>query len=953
MRRYVLAFTFLVLATTALAQNGQIVGTIKDDTGGVLPGATVTALNTETGLSRSSVTDASGSYRIPALPPGTYSLSAVLNGFAKETRPALTLTIELTATLNFTLRPQALSESVDVVGESPIVDVTQSTVSTSVTNQQIQDLPVASRRWIDLAMLTPGTSQDNIRGFFYRGNVNVGGGAREYSNAFVVDGVNNTWAQMGEPRQNFAMDSIREFRVSTSNYKAEFGLATGGMVSVASKSGTNEYHGSVFSFFRDKSLTEKTVFEVAKPPFKRMQYGGSFGGPLIKDRTHFFLTYEGTKEDQFLTTNAGAAWPQYNKTHKSAQDRWTYLARIDHQLKEGQMLFARWAAEDEYRPIITTGGRTDPTASFDFAVPRSSAVLGHTWVVNQRSINDFRAQYAFAKYKVAPPFSNGDWEPGDFGQDRLSLCTPVFTYPSITLGGCGNSQMGPEKRFQLRNDFSYQAPDWNGQHQLKMGADYSNVSFRFDNMGSPLGSWTFPRDVPYNAADRSTYPTQYTNSLPTYGEIPIHVLGVYLQDDWTPRAGLTFNIGLRYDRQFGSYNENLQGLLGRIQGTLGRDGSFPIPVPFNANTSGRGDKNNFGPRVGFAWDPGNDGKTNVHGAYGKFYDNIRTLLNGAEMTWPQAKTIVISNPTFPDPLGGRSRDQFVSTAPPNITVNDNGFESPYAHQFNLGVSRSVTKEIGISIDGTLALRYADRETVDINLPDRTTRVRPYPQFARVTLAQSSFDNTYKALLFKFEKRMSNRWQALVSYTLSEAKDEGFSSADGTRYGFQKIERFGAADRRHRLVVSGIVQGPWGVQLSTIADFRSSLPFSPTTTLDLNTDGYTGDLPAGVSLGSGCRNLDLAAVNSFRASRSLAAVNSVPCPGFVNIDARLTKRFSVRAADRPHNFEIIAQMFNIANRANYNIPVNGLTAAGFGTLTSLLPNINAPSRQIELALRYTF
>ena len=131
-----------------------------------------------------------------------------------------------------------------MTGDAPIVDTTASTVSTSVTNEQIQDLPVASRRWIDLAMLTPGMSQDNIRGFFYRGNVNIGAGTREYSNGFVVDGVNNTWAQMGEPRQNFAMDSIREFKVSTSNYKAEYGLATGGLLTVVTKSGTNELHGS-------------------------------------------------------------------------------------------------------------------------------------------------------------------------------------------------------------------------------------------------------------------------------------------------------------------------------------------------------------------------------------------------------------------------------------------------------------------------------------------------------------------------------------------------------------------------------------------------------------------------------------------------------------------------------------------------------------------------------------
>ncbi|PYR52263.1 MAG: hypothetical protein DMF95_06775 [Acidobacteria bacterium] len=246
------AFVFwLALAPSAFAQNAQITGIVKDSSGGIIPGATVTARNVENGFTRVGVTDSAGEYRLPSLPPGRYSVATELVGFSTETRPDIVLIIDQTAIINFALKPAALSETITVTGESPIVDVTRSDVATSVSTQQIQDLPVASRRWIDLAMLTPGTSQDNIRGFFYRGNVNLGAGTREYSNGFVVDGVNNTWAEMGEPRQNFAMDAIQEFKVSTSTYKAEYGLATGGVLSVVTKSGTNQLHGSGLLFFRD------------------------------------------------------------------------------------------------------------------------------------------------------------------------------------------------------------------------------------------------------------------------------------------------------------------------------------------------------------------------------------------------------------------------------------------------------------------------------------------------------------------------------------------------------------------------------------------------------------------------------------------------------------------------------------------------------------------------------
>jgi len=222
----------LAWGSTAFAQNAQIRGVVKDATGGVVPGASVTGKNADSGFTRLAVTEANGEYRLPSLPPGRYVLTVELPGFSTETRPDLVLVIDQTAIINFTLKPATVAETVTVTGESPIVDTTRSDVSTAVSTQQIQDLPVASRRWIDLAMLTPGTSQDNIRGQFYRGNVNVGAGGREYSNAFTVDGVNNTWAEMGEPRQNFAMDAIQEFKVSTSTYKAEYGLATGGLVTV-------------------------------------------------------------------------------------------------------------------------------------------------------------------------------------------------------------------------------------------------------------------------------------------------------------------------------------------------------------------------------------------------------------------------------------------------------------------------------------------------------------------------------------------------------------------------------------------------------------------------------------------------------------------------------------------------------------------------------------------------
>src|SRR5436305_8998511 len=186
MRQWVIGVLALVgsfAAAPVFAQNAQIAGTVKDQSGAVIPGATITARNVETGLTRVGVSDGSGEYRLVSLPPGRYSVATELSGFSTETRPDIILIIDQTAIISFALKPANLSETITVTGASPIVDTTRSDVSTSVSTQQIQDLPVASRRWIDLAMLTPGTSQDNVRGQFYRGNVNVGAGGREYSTA--------------------------------------------------------------------------------------------------------------------------------------------------------------------------------------------------------------------------------------------------------------------------------------------------------------------------------------------------------------------------------------------------------------------------------------------------------------------------------------------------------------------------------------------------------------------------------------------------------------------------------------------------------------------------------------------------------------------------------------------------------------------------------------------------
>src|SRR5882672_4823673 len=302
----VLLFAFACgLAMPALAQttNGVIAGEVKDAQGGVLPGVTVTSRNVDTGASRTIVTEADGRFRLAGLIPGRYELKAELQGFGAVAIPDVTVTVGSETTRNLTMQVQGLQESVTVTGESPIVEVSRTEVSGVVTQEQMQMLPLATRQPMDLALLMPGTSQDAIRA--RKSNSNIGAGAFTNGSALLVDGVWNKEGNTGEPRMDFPQSAIQEFKVFLSQSPAQYGWTAGGAVSMATKSGGNQFHGEAFEFYRAKALNAQDPFALAagqpKPAFSRHQYGGAIGGPIIKDKVHFFEAAEGLQNNLYDT----------------------------------------------------------------------------------------------------------------------------------------------------------------------------------------------------------------------------------------------------------------------------------------------------------------------------------------------------------------------------------------------------------------------------------------------------------------------------------------------------------------------------------------------------------------------------------------------------------------------------------------------------------------------------
>lgn len=931
----------------AAQDTGVIEGTVTDVQGAVLPGATVTLKNTETGVSRDMVTDAEGKYRFPALGPGTYSLTTGLQGFANSEIRDITLTIGLDAKYDVQLKVQSLAETVTVTGEAPVVDTTKSQVEGVVTQQQIQTLPINTRQYLNLALLMPGTSQDAVRVFY--NNVNIGAGGSFYSNGFVADGVTNTWTEQGEPRQNFPQDSIREFKVNTMQYKAEYGLATGGLVTVVSKSGTNEFHGNAFEYFRDKSMNALQQFQKTKPDYRRNQFGASLGGPIKQNRTHFFGAVERTQEDNFFTVNTGRPDLYGAVEGTFPQPRHVTLTSVrgDHTINNAQSLFVRYAQEDEFTKCAasTCGGRNAANAGYDMKIPRRSVVAAYTSLLSDHALNDFRFQYAFAAYEIAPPGELIWTKLGQYPAERIGpqRIAQRLQFPSLTWGG-NYEALGPEKRFQFKDAFTYHTTGWGGSHDWKVGADFSHVPFADDSQVDLNGTYQFGTDQFFDPNDPASIanlknPILFTMTFPAnYVSMPSQYFGAFVQDDWRPADKLTINAGLRYDLQIGAFNADVS------------PNDFLIPIPL-IDPGVRGDRNNFGPRAGFAYDFRGNGATVVRGGYGVYYDNIRLLQNQYEKLNMKRYSVRITNPSYPDPFQGRDPLTFVSTAPANIQLLDNHFKNPKSQQSNIGFTQQILTDLAIHVDGVYSRVTGDRKVVNVNLADPAVSQnpsvgqRPYPEFNRIDVDEPISKSSYRALYVRLDKRLSHRYQYLVSYSLVKGLDNNPSG----RF-VDLVNRdldWGPAnfERRHSLVASGSVMVPFDVQVGAVWNVRSSLPFSATAGRDLNQDTFVSDFVPGTSRNQGNRDLDLTLVNQWRAAAGLTPITSIDSTRFSSFDLRGSK--SVRlSGDR--RAEIIAQVFNVFNTVNLSgIGTNAL-ASTFGVASRA-----GTGRQAEVAVRFVW
>jgi hypothetical protein len=967
--RRLFGLVFVVLLSTAgiaAAQgtNAALTGTVTDDQGGVLPGVTVTVRNVDTGVVRTVVTEADGQYRVPALLPGRYDVSAELAGFTTTSANGIQLATNAEVRQNLRLGVATLQESVTVTAEAPVVEVSKTEVAAVITQDQIDMLPVTNRALVTLSLLLPGTSQDGTRP--RRNNAQVGAGTLQFTTLALADGTLNMSTKAGEPRQDFPQAAVREVRVITSSAPAEFGGRAGGVVSVVTRGGTNAISGEAYEYFRNNSMQRMDPLTAADlkarglPEFEtsRHQFGGAVGGPIIRDRMHFFVAAEQTSEDEPYRIQTGRSdfYGKYEGVFPDTRRDRLFFVRGDGQLSGAQNAFVRWAYQGNWNPCEGCGG--SGYGGSDTYIPRSALVAGHTWVLGTKFLNEFRFQWGGQSQYQGPtgvPLWKDyqDFGPGRFEHLRQQFTFPSFSYSPDTSFFVHHAPVKPE----FRNDFSMST----SSHNFKLGGAYQNLHLMEDAQGNQLGTWQFATDQFFDADNPSVLANlrgpvnQFTASFPPLvRDQPHDYWQVYLQDDWRIRSNITLNLGLRYEIETKIWGED------RDNATF-----YPRPLPF-VDFASRGDTNNFSPRLGVAWDVRDDGQSVLRLSAGRQYNVIMNGVPQGELGAMLQNSITIRNPTYPDPYGGRSPASFVSTAPPNITIMsdfaadnpypDTAWESPYSDMFTVGASQELGADMAIHVDGVYIKSDKFNAGNQINEARTPGGPVPYPQWGRINQIQAVGWQDYRALLARLQKRLSSNYQYTVSYTLGRVVDNSFSGTStgniNNVYKPELDEGYGLADRRHSVVASGALVLPWQITAGGVWTYRTDRPFTASAGVDLD-GNRNNDYVPGTKKGDGNRmKMDefLGFVNAFRASRNLAAIpeSQIQSDKYQRFDIRVSKAIQLGVG----RVELIGQLFN----AFGNINRGGI---GVGRQTNALSNAFGqilgiqPRQEGELAIRLTW
>ena len=951
----------LAVVEPAVAQVrlAEVAGTVTDDSGGVLPGATVTALHVATGQTRTTTTAEGGAYVLTALTVGEYEIRAELQGFAPVRVTGYKLGIGDSARLDLKLGVASVAETVVVQGEAPLVDPTKSDLTGRIDQVQIKDLPVNGRNWMNFATLAPGVKSDGT-GQNEGGNVPTSGLGTDRMSKVSLDGGNVQNLSTQSIDLEVSKEIIGEFEVITNRFDAVMGHAGTTITNAITKGGTDRYSGSAFMYFRDDSLNAEDFFTGRVEPYQNRQFGGTVGGPIVRGRTHFFGSYERQQEPKTLSANTGFA--VFDEPVASDVKTNLYFGRVDHGITPNHQLSVKYNRYQSKQPNSDVGGAVSISnaISLDYRTDRVNVGLNSVFgarLVNQFSFTYLNSYRQFNRFSGPPvPELNG----------QASLDDNQHTFPSVNIGGRTN--VGNEKPYlaYFRDDVSYFF-EKAGHHNVKVGGEYNHQYIDGIFASNQNGTFFYDQDPPNLATccaggdqgqwDESQFPipTRYTQGIGDYVyRAPNRIVSTYVQDDWTLSPRLTLNLGLRYDVEFGSLPTEDSGL---------------VSAPFD------NDLDNIQPRVGFAYDLVGNGRTILRGGGGLYVDQVYLNLTFNQTRTNSGALLAVTtfntnnDPAFArNPLGGRTFDDFrTATGAINVTKFAAGAEQPEVWTGAIGVAHQATQVLSVSADYVYQRSDTMLKSLDSNLiccrsdgypipirngtfPELGGAVigggRPDPRFNTITTYTFNGRSRYDGLQVAVNKRMSRNYQFGLTYLLSKNKDSGASANNP----FNLDDEYGrsALDQRHRLVGNWVARLPWDVNFSGIAFIASGRAIGATTGgIDINGDGVaTADRPiCGIDarFNPGCTFLGVAAGE--RISR-----NPLTSDAVARFDIRLAKIVRVKAIRLEPSFEV----FNLFNRRNYapNAYNTNLTNARFGQ-PGRSPSLPYLPRQIQLAMRMDF
>ncbi|MEX2271486.1 MAG: carboxypeptidase regulatory-like domain-containing protein [Vicinamibacterales bacterium] len=984
MTRLVSVALMLALSSAiAAAQQGttEIRGRVLDAQGTAVPGVAVVVRNQDTGMFRETVSGADGTYFIGGIVPGRYELAAELQGFSRFQRRDVVLEIGKTATIDIPLAVGNMTDEVTVTAESPVIDVTSKEVGGNISARELIDLPSINRNFVGFVGLLPGIIPSISTESFGSDSVTVNG-QDPRNNNYLLDGGNNNDDVIGQRAGTQArtpIEAVQEFQVITNQFDAEFGRTTGAIINAVTKQGTNNWRGSGFAFLKDADMTGRDYFakklDLPKPDTKEQQFGGTFGGPLVRNKAHFFLSLERILIDEGITINVPTR-PEFNATTTEATRVWNTIARVDHQISANHTYGVRWLREysPQFNQIIgdvTLDAAREEDDLDQTVVGTFSSVLGNS------SVNTFRVTWTQEDVAFANPCYNGNGR-------NMRACPPTLNFQNYTTQQNSVAQARVNDGFQVEDTFSWFVPGRRGDHDIKVGAQFQYSGSRNVNDGNVNGTFSFGRsDGPFNPADFSTYPERFSVRVPgqsrSYNKAVFY--SAFVQEKWKVSNRMTLSLGLRYDLEVIPIRETDNPL-------FDDPGDYPI------------DKNNLAPRVGFAYDLGGNGRDVIRAGAGTFYDKTHFELIGGIYTNGVFSDSFTRN--FPiagiDPgprAGRRPTDPFLVNGPevnaallaqlfpPGVRVRNTGASwdnpdrgIPYTHQLTVGYSRQLGTTVGASVDyvhafGRDLLMSRDlnpglRATTAVTSPLRrqgsdvlraaeAELAATYPGFAPfstgVTIPVNEGRTDYDAAMFQLEKRYSNNWSARVGYTLAYSR--GNTSGGGVPgSGFQVLDDLNldlnegptSFDLRHNLVVSGLVIVPrtGGLSLSWVARALSGTPFSLFNgNIDPDRNGSQVEpLAAGTYASTGDEAFT---VENYKSRR-----NGAYGPGFFKLDIRGGYRFDVGGGRR---IDAFVELFNLTDRVNFSNPTGNQASPNFlrltGTSTSSTP------RTVQLGLRMAF